>query len=257
MSTSDRLLAILGLFTVERPDWSVEEAGVTLGLASSTAYRYFQSLNRSGLLTSFGVGRYVLGPTIIRYDWQLRLTDPMISACRFEMDRIAKMASGEIVAFLCRLYDDQVMCVHQASVNDPHFALGYERGRPMPLFRGSASKVILANIPARHLRALYRNHATNFADAGLGLDWSEVRANVRKLRSDGYCITNEEVDRGMRGISVPLPSIGNGILGSLSIAGPRKYLSQAKTKLLLSELQSSVRRVEKAQLFEARRVIAA
>ena len=44
---------------------------------------------------------------------------------------------------LCRLYRNQVMCVHQETTPvPPDFAIGYERGRPLPLYRGAASKII-------------------------------------------------------------------------------------------------------------------
>ena len=46
MTTSDRLLSVLGLFTIERPEWTVEEAANELQLAASTTYRYFRSLSK-------------------------------------------------------------------------------------------------------------------------------------------------------------------------------------------------------------------
>lgn len=235
MGTTDRLFALLDLFTLDRPDWSVEEAAERLDLAISTAYRYFNSLSSSGLLTSYGRGRYGLGPAIIRYDRQLRLTDPLVLASRGELDRIANGIAGQGVAFVCRLFGDQVMCIGQSAMGDPGFALGYERGRLMPLFFGSASLVVLAHMPARHLRALHLREPAAFARAGLGEDWPTVRSALRELREAGSCVRSGEVDPGMRGVSVPLLGAA-GVLGSLSVAGPRTALGAALIERLIGGL---------------------
>ena len=236
MTTSERLLAVLDLFTVERPDWSVDEVAAKLGLAVSTAYRYFNSLSTSGLLTTFGGGRYRLGPTILRYDRQLRLTDPLVLAARMEMDRLARIVPGQTVAFICRLFVDQVICVAQSAIDDPPFAVGYERGRLMPLFAGSASRVILANLPARHLRSLYRREPLAFSAAGLGHDWITVRSALRRHREAKGCVINGEVDPGMRGISVALFGLNGEVIGSLSIAGRIGVLTEQVTERLLIEI---------------------
>lgn len=244
MSTSDRLLAVLDLFTLDRSDWTVEEAAVALGIATSSAYRYFNSLGRTGLLTALGGGRYGLGPTVIRYDRQLRLTDPLVLAAESELDRLARLLPGRSVAFLCRLFGDRVMCVAQVAIEDPPFAVGYERGRPMPLFAGSASRVILSHLDARRLRALYRREPDSFARAGLGDGWQPVRAALRAQRDAGGCISSGEVDAGMRGISAAV--VAAGVLGSVSVAGPRATLTDPAARRMLGEVIDAARAVERS-----------
>ena len=133
MTTADKVLSVLALFTLERPEWTVEEAATELQLPISTAYRYFRSLSVAGLIVGFTLGRYVLGPAVTQFDRQMRLHDPLITKAQPVMKRLARLAPDHGVVLLCRLYRDQVMCVHQESVERPDFAISYERGRPMPL----------------------------------------------------------------------------------------------------------------------------
>ena len=49
-SSGDRMLAVLGLFTVERSEWTVDVAAEELGVSATTAYRYFKRLTNAGLL---------------------------------------------------------------------------------------------------------------------------------------------------------------------------------------------------------------
>ena len=235
MATADRLLAILNLFSVQRPDWSVEEAAEALKAPTSTLYRYINSLTKSGLLAATGGGRYILGPAIIRYDRQLRLTDPLVRASRGELDRLARAVAGRGVVFLCRVFDDQVMCISQAFVGDVPFTISYERGRLMPLFAGSASRVILANLPAAKVQVLFRRYPNEFRKANLGATLPEVRAALKKVKAEGHYVTVGEVDPGMRGISVPI-LLGNKLIGSLSIAGPRQGFSQSQVGQCLESL---------------------
>ena len=241
LSTADRLLEILDLFTLDRPDWSVDEAADQFGMPRSTVYRYFNSLSRAGLIATVGDGTYILGPSIIRYDRQLRLTDPLVRSARAEMDRLAEAVAGRGVVFLCRLFGDQVMCVSQASAGEAPFTISYERGRLMPLFAGSASRVILASLTSAKIHALYRKHAEQFQRSGIGAALPDVRDALKTVRNEGSFTTVGEVDPGMRGISVPISSTGK-ILGSLTIAGPRQGFTQAQIVKAVDGLREAARR---------------
>jgi DNA-binding IclR family transcriptional regulator len=239
ITTSDRVLSVLSLFTIEQPEWTVEEAASTLNLAMSTAYRYFRSLSKAGLLVAHATGRYVLGPAIIQYDRQIRLHDPLTTAAQPVMKRLTERLPPHTVMLLCRLFRNQVMCVHQEAAERPDFAVSYERGRPMPLFRGAASKIILAHMPLRAVKALYGDHAARFAQAGLGKSWKDVKDRLRTLRNAKASITRGEVDPGMCGIAVPLFEAQESIVGSLSVVIPLRHLNAMRLKNIIELLKAA------------------
>lgn len=154
MSTADRVLSVLGLFTMEQPEWTVEGAMQELGLSSSTAYQYFRSLVEAGLLVSSRTGLYSIGPGVISLDRITRRHDLLVQEAREPMQRLADRIDKAGVALLCRIFRSQVMCVDQLSASAT-LAIGYERGRLMPLFRGAASKAILAQLSSRATRRLW------------------------------------------------------------------------------------------------------
>ncbi|MFT4077440.1 MAG: helix-turn-helix domain-containing protein [Asticcacaulis sp.] len=49
MSTTDRVFAVLRLFSIQHPEWTVEQAASELDCPTSTMYRYFRSLVGAGL----------------------------------------------------------------------------------------------------------------------------------------------------------------------------------------------------------------
>lgn len=226
MTTSDRLLSVLGLFTMEQPEWTVEGAAGELGLAVSTAYRYFRSLSTAGLIVAVTTGRYVLGPAIIQYDRQIRLRDPLTTAAQPIMKRLTEQIPAHTVILLCRLFRNQVMCIHQEAAERPDFAISYERGRALPLYRGASSKIILANMPLRTVRAIHDEHAARFGQFALGRGWEETKERLRALRTAGHALVQGDLDPGMCGIAVPIFDPERTAVGSLSFVVPARHLTQ-------------------------------
>jgi DNA-binding IclR family transcriptional regulator len=217
VSTAERLLSVLGLFTIEAPEWTVEEAASVLGLSSSTAYGYFRNLVEAGLLAASKTGRYSVGPAVIELDRVTRRFDLLTNAAQGALrDRVSGIGA-EAVGLLCRLYRLTVMCVDQYIERPPGFAISYERGRPMPLARGAASKAILANLSSRPLRRFYDGNPAAVAAAGLGADWEDFKRTIRQLRRQGVLITAGELDPGLMGISAPIFGAGGDVLGSIGL----------------------------------------
>jgi len=218
VNTASRLLAVLNLFTVEKHEWTVEDAARELGVAVSTAYRYFRELCKAGFLDPFSGNKYTLGPAVIENDRKIQLTDPLIKVGRPVMQRLADRSGGMGVAILCRIYRNCVMCVHQESRTVPENAISYERGRPMPMFRGASSKVIFANLASRSARWFFERYPAEIRAAGLGSDWETVRVNLRRIRKAGVHITRGEVDGGRVGIAAPVFGPGGNVIGSVAVA---------------------------------------
>src|SRR5499427_6993337 len=188
-SSGDRLLAVLALFTVERPEWTVDAAASELGVSATTAYRYFNRLTKAGLISPVSGASYALGPAIIQMDRQIQICDPMLNAARAVMADLIQYAAEGSIVLLCRLFHDRVMCVHQIMGRGPQEPVSYERGRLMPLFRGATSKIILAHLPARTLKTLFAREAADIAAAGLGTTWDDFRHSLAGLRRAGVCVT--------------------------------------------------------------------
>ncbi|RQM44085.1 IclR family transcriptional regulator [Paraburkholderia bannensis] len=216
MTTSDRAFGVLKLFTLQRPTWTADEIGAAMCVSPATAYRFIGTLEDAGLIASMRKGIYALGSAIIQLDRQIQLTDPLLSPAAPVMDDLRKYGPDGSAVLLCRSFGESVLCMRQIFTAGPHPPVSYERGRPMPLFAGATSKVILANQPARWLRALYEAHASDAAAAALGAAFGEFRATLAAIRKAGYAITKAEIDAGCIGIAAPILDEDKRAIGSLS-----------------------------------------
>jgi DNA-binding IclR family transcriptional regulator len=206
------MLTILALFNEGRMSIQLDDAVQATGGSRATAYRYIQSLSRAGLLASASGGRYVLGARVIELDHLVRRSDPFLVAANPLIREAAQRFKTNIM--LCSYYGDKVMCADLAWP-DRSIAQTYERGKPMPMFRGAMAKVILANLTPYQLRNMMLWHADQIREAGLGENWDAFRSRMAKLRKDGFCITRAEVVRGLVGIGAPVFDPEKRVLGSV------------------------------------------
>lgn len=94
MSSSARVLAILGLFDAEHPVWQTETIHAALGLTRATGSRGVKELVDAGLLRKVSAGHCSPGPRLIELDHQLRCSDPVLLAAAPVMDALAREAGA-------------------------------------------------------------------------------------------------------------------------------------------------------------------
>ena len=250
MSSALRLLAILDLFDEERSVWTAEEAARALDVSVSTAYRYFRSLGAADLLVPVTGDGYRLGPAILKYDRLIRLTDPLIETARPILSQMQKDAGEHTAVFLSRMFRDSVMCVLAKSGGRAPTDLSFERGRPMPFFRGSASKMLLAYLPRRTLKRLYDNHSEEIHGAMRVSDWRGFLDVLRDLRRAGSCQAQGEVDPGIFGITAPVFDERGNATASLTIAGKADAITVSESERL-DELVRSAAQAISAKLAQS------
>lgn len=214
------MLGILDIVEDADHGLSADELLARLGLTRSTLYRYLKVLTDAQLLTSLPNVGYTLGPRIVELDFKMRMRDPLITTSRPVMQELVRNVPA--IALLCRKYKDKVLCVHQEAGTD-EFHSNYERGHARSLFKGAASRIILAYMPARTVSRIYEKQSQAFADAGLGQNLVEVKALLGHLRQQGCDISSGQVTPGVTGVAAPIfDSLGNCVASlSLTIGRPR------------------------------------
>ena len=247
MTTADKLLATFALFAGEKVEWTVEEAAHELSIPASTVYPYFRSLSEAGLVAATSPGRYVLGPTIVMLDRRMRLTDPLMVPANEVMQQIRSTAAVPGVLLLCRLFRHQVMCVLSVDVGQSGLEVSYERGRLMPLFRGAASKVILAHLPTRTVKSFHQQQAEDFRSAGLGHDWDEVKLTLRDMRGRSGLATFGELDKGLVGVASPIMAADGAVLGSIGFVAAQNHMTAETTDSMLDVVTRAAHRITIAQ----------
>lgn len=241
MSSPARVLAVLGLFSRERPVWHTDEINEALGYARATGYRYVRDLVESGFLRKVSAGRYALGARIIELDYQLRQSDPVLLAAAPVMDALAAQTQLDVV--LSTLFGaTQIIDVHRVSP-DGSLVLQYGRGRPRPLFQGAAPKVILASLPRAALLRIHGLHAQEIALSGLGPDWPAFRHHMAAIRQRGMYVSAGEVDTGVGAAAMPVLDAEGDVAAALALVGTTQRIEAVGEAKLRAWLEERVREV--------------
>lgn len=225
MSSSSRVFAVLGLFSKQRSVWHTDDINAALGYSRASGYRYVKELVEAGLLQKVAAGYYALGARIIELDYQLRQSDPVLLAAAPVMDALADRSKFDVV--LSTLFGGaQVIDTHRAGPGSS-LRLAYGRGRPRPLFRGAAPKVMLAALPRAALKCIYDRHAEEIAAAGLALSWGEFRRRMGHIQEARFYLSLDEVEEGLGAAAVPILNAEGESLAALALVGTSNALRAA------------------------------
>lgn len=213
-SSTDRVLGLIDLFTVEAPIWTVDEIANRLAVARVTVYRYVKALIGAGFLAPVGgEAGYTLGPRFVEIDRQIRISDPLIRIAKPIFDSL--MDKGVDTQILCRFYGTRVMTIYEQQT-DPQVHSTFDRGNPFPLFRGAPSKCILAHLSQAQQQRLFLHHAHEIGIEGLGNNWPDFRARLKAIKLVGYAIAND-IDPKLVGVAAPIFSAPGVVTASICL----------------------------------------
>lgn len=232
-TTPRKMLRILDLIEDADTPVTTEVMLEKLAFTRSTLYRYLKILTESGLIASMPEAGFTLGPRIVELDYRMRQSDPLIGASRPVMAELAQSERG--VALLCRRYKDRVLCIHQERA-DLAFRSHYTRGLARPLYRGAASRIILAYLNNATINRLQATYPAEFAEVGLGDNAAQARATLRRIRQRGWDITHAQLTPGVTGIAAPLFDMRGEILGSLSLTIGTMELAESDRQRLIDRV---------------------
>jgi len=240
LSSFERMLGLLDLFTPSASVRPVTDLFNYLGTSRSTSYRYIKALHAAGLIEAVANGRYVLGSRIVEFDRQIRMSDPLYKAGAQVLLPLVDLTGHS--ALLCALYRDSVMCIREelAEGSPPNL---FSRGQRRPPFAGAASKIILPFVPPHRLRSIFKQHERTIALAGLGTDWQGFRDKLAGIRRDGYIVSHGEFNPGVFGVAAPVFNAEGLVVGSVGIAGSEERLDRKQLPALSAAVVSAGQRM--------------
>jgi DNA-binding IclR family transcriptional regulator len=244
MTSPSRVFAILDLFTRDRPIWTPDEINDALGYSRPTGYRYVKELVNAGMLRKVSAGHYSLGGRIIELDYQLRQTDPVLLAAMPAMQRLAA-ASGFDAVLTVLFPGPRVVDIHRVDT-DTALELAYGRGRPRPVFRSAAPKILLAHLPRAQLMKIFEGHASEIATAGLGKSWAEVRGALADIRRQGYYRSEGELEPSLGAVAVPVFNAEGECVAALALVGQIHQVGAQPDESLLRHLRGATAEVRAA-----------
>ncbi|WAP69830.1 IclR family transcriptional regulator [Jiella pelagia] len=194
----DRAFAIIAALEASSMPRNLSEISRATGLYKSTILRLLQSLLDAGYVVRVEESKYALGPTNMQLGLAYERANPLRYLVLPVMQRLVDGGS-ESPSFHIRQTADERLCLFR--VDSRHSTLDrVQTGNRLPMSRGAAGKVLLA---------------FDDAEPAGGPEMDEIRETC-------FAISLGERDKFCAGVSAPVFSRRNRLLGALSFSGPKE-----------------------------------
>ncbi|TDN87801.1 IclR family transcriptional regulator [Microbacterium sp. BK668] len=193
-------LRVLQAFDILRPFLTLSEIAELTGLPTSTTHRLVAELEREGLLERTPERTYRLGIRLWEFAARTpgavglrELARPWLEAVHVRVRQHTQLAvrSGRDVLFIER------MSTRDAVLNATVI------GGRTPLAVSSSGLVLLAHAGAGVVAEVIDGGWPRFTSATIR-DGADLRARLRRVRADGFAVTDGHIHLETRGIAVPI-----------------------------------------------------
>jgi IclR family pca regulon transcriptional regulator len=214
MTTLAKGLAVIRAFGTERPRMTLSQAAAAVSLSRATARRVLLTLNELGYVEQDGRD-FRLAPRVMELgfsylaaqNWIERVS-PLLKALSEEIDETcsASVLQGDQIVYVTRVQTSRIMTSAVAI------------GARLPAWHTAMGRILLASLPIEERRRRLRPaQIAAYTPSTI----TERRALLERVAEDGergFSIVDEELERGLRSISVALTSRGQRLIGAIEVS---------------------------------------
>jgi IclR family pca regulon transcriptional regulator len=237
----DRGLAVIRAFDADHPRLGLSEVARATGLTRAAARRFLLTLVQLGYVRMDG-REFSLRPRVLElgYSYLSGLTLPQVAEPHLEtfVSRVNESSSvsvldGDEIVYVARVPTKRIMTVLIAV------------GTRFPAHPTSMGRVLLAGLPHADLAAyLQRAEFTAFTDRTI-TDPVELRAEVERVRRQGYALIDQELEGGLRSAAAPIRNADGQVVAAVNVSAhaSRTSMDQLEHELV-PDLLETARHIE-------------
>jgi len=217
--TLQRVVRILDCFTQDRPELGVREVARLVDLSTSATGRLMAAMKDLGILNqNHATKTYSVGTRMLAWAGiYLSTSDIHTTAYPFLQD--LHQSTQETIS-LYILEGCERVCIERLESTQNVRFVAPRIGRRLPLHAGSAGKVLLAYLDEPRREEILASGALTRLTEKTIVDPVQLRAELAKIRKDGYAFSNGEWILDAAGIAAPIFDRSGTICAALTISGP-------------------------------------
>jgi IclR family transcriptional regulator, pca regulon regulatory protein len=214
MATLAKGLAVLGLFGRQRPAMTLSEAALAANVSRATARRILRTLADLGFVEQRG-RQFSLSPNILQLGFAYLATQNWIERAVPLMkdlsDRLGESCSAAIlqgteIVYVARVPTRRIMSV-AVSV-----------GSRLPAFHSSMGRVQLGFLDPSEIWRRLKSVRIEPMTPSTITDLQALFDRIRDDHEQGFSIVDEELERGLRSIAVPVVDRQNQVVAGLNLS---------------------------------------
>jgi len=207
-------LSVIAAFDQDRPRLTMSEVAALCGLTRAAARRYLITLEHLGFVTS-DRKMYALTPRVLRlgqsYMHSARLP-------RIVQPELHKLAYGMKEASSAGVLDEgDVICI-AATTAGRVVSSTLQAGTRVPAYCTANGRVLLSALPQAEVDAWIARQKLAPLTPNTVTTGERLRIEIARARAQGYAAVDQELELGLRTISVPLKSYRGEVLAAMNIS---------------------------------------
>ena len=208
-----RGLAVIRAFGEGKPQLTIREVALATGVSRAAARRCLHTLSTLGYATGAN-GLYELTPATLSLASNYLGSTSIARVAQPVLERLSsQLHESSSVAVLD---GDDLVYVARAAVRRI-LSIGLAVGSRLPAPCTSMGRVLIANLDeAARGRMLTRLKLTRHTPRTI-VDKTEFRAELDRIRAQGYAIVDQELELGLRSMAVPIAGPGRRVQAAINV----------------------------------------
>jgi IclR family pca regulon transcriptional regulator len=215
MTTLAKGLAVLGSFGEQRPAMTLSQAAAAADLSRATARRVLLTLAELGYVSRSG-RNFSLAPRILELGFAYLSTQSWLDRAEPLMKELSHALKESCSAAI--LQGSEI--VYVARMPAPHRIMSttIAVGTRMPAFHTSLGRIQLGFLPDREVAdRIQRGHIVSLTPRTI-VDPEALLARIKADHAQGYSIVDEELERGLRALAVPIVTRNGENVGAINLS---------------------------------------
>ncbi|MDB5818757.1 MAG: IclR family transcriptional regulator [Rhizobacter sp.] len=227
---------VIEAFDQQRPRLTITQVAARTGLTRAAARRYLITLAHLGYVTH-DRKMFSLTPRVLRLGQSYMHSAQLPRIVQPELQRLSAILQESTSASV--LEDEDVVCiashyVSRTSMNTVH------PGTRVPAFCAASGRVLVSALPDEALDAWIDRQTLEALTPQTVTTPEGLRREIERVRAQGYCAIDQELETGLRTLAVPLRNYRGQVVASVTIGahGSRVPMGQWVTECLPMLLQT-------------------
>ncbi|HKS59042.1 MAG TPA: IclR family transcriptional regulator C-terminal domain-containing protein [Steroidobacteraceae bacterium] len=233
-----RGLEVIRAFTRSTPSMTLADVARATGMNRATVRRFLLTLVAEGYANTDGK-QFALKPKVLELGYAALSSMKFLDVVQPAVERLAEQIGESCFAAI--LDGEDVVYVATATPAGRLINIGLSVGSRSPAHCVSTGRILLAALPER-ARLKYLDTATlRRMTANTVTSKVKLRALIEETSAKGWSVCDQELEIGLRSISVPIRDHSGEVLAALNVACPSSRITpeDMHTRVLLKLQETS------------------
>lgn len=210
----EKAFRLLQVFSADHPALTVSEAAELTGLSRATARRILLTCVRLGFAETRD-GRYRLTPRVLRLGYGYLSSLPIWERAQPHMRALADEVRESCSA--ATLDGNEIVYVARVPANRS-MSIMLSVGARLPAYPTSMGRVLLAAQPPEELARYLEEVELRRLTARTITDPDELRAELDRVRAQGYAMVDGEREDGVRSAAAPVRDATGAVIAAINVS---------------------------------------